>query len=76
MLDRAFKPLLNTKVVNDENENNWAPSMVPKTRSCGLFVLSGFVAAFAEKIIRQFSRLWQAVSSLKNFEIYPSSTGV
>ena len=30
MLDRAFKPLLNTKVVNDENENNWAPSMAPR----------------------------------------------
>ena len=46
--------------------------MVPEPGSCGRFIVTGFVEAFAEKIICQFSSLWQEVASVKIFEIDPS----
>ena len=59
--------VFNTKVINDESENNWAPFVVTDPGGFGIFIVTGFVKVFEENTIRQFFSLWQAVASLENF---------
>ena len=46
--------------------------MTPESGGCGSFIVPIFDEVDAEKILLQFSILWQDVASLVDFEIYPS----
>ena len=47
----AFTNIFITKVIDDNNENKWAPFVAPYPGSCGHFIVTGFFEAFAENII-------------------------
>ena len=72
----SFTHVFNTKVVKNENKNNWAPFVAPEPMSCGRFIVTGFVEAFVEMFICLISILWQAIASLENSKIDPSIEGV
>ena len=71
-----FTNIFNTKLVTNDNKKNWVKFVVPEPRSCSCFIITVFVEAFVEKIIRQFASLWQAVASTENFEIDSSIADV
>ena len=76
MVGMAFTKVHNTKVIDDELEENWAPFLAPESIRCGGFIVTRFVEAYEDKILCQFSTLCQAVATSKNFEIDPSMAGV
>ena len=76
MVGMALTNISNNKDVDNENKGNWVKFVVPEPGSCSRFKVNGFVEAFVEKKICQFSSLCQAVAPLENLEIYPYIAGV
>ena len=42
--------VFNPEVINYKSKNNWAPFLVPESRSCGGFIITSFANMGAEKI--------------------------
>ena len=76
MAEMEFTNVFNTEVIGNEDKNNWASSVVPENGSCGRFIVTGFVEAFADNNIHHFSSLFQARASSGFFEIDPYISGV
>ena len=51
MVGVASANIFNTKVIDYDSEDNWAPFVAPESWSCGLLILFIFVKADEEKII-------------------------
>ena len=47
----------NTKVMDDEDELNWAPIVMPYTRSGSGLVVVTFLETFTEEIVGKFTGL-------------------
>jgi len=67
-----FANVFDTKVINNENELDRTPFVLPQSRRCGAFIIASLFKSPAEEVVGQFSTLWQAIASSYNFIVYPS----
>ena len=62
--------ILNTKIVYKEEKLDWPTFVTPQSCDGGSFVVLLCFEAFAEEVISQDARLWQAVASTAYFKLY------
>ena len=68
----SFANVINAKVVNNQANHYWAPSVSPEPRCEGaLVVVVDFDALFYEGLC-QSSRLWQAINAVANLKVNPT----
>ena len=64
--------ILNLKTVHKQEELNWPPFVMPQSRDGGRLIVPLFFQAFAEEVVSQDARLWQAITSTADLEVYPA----
>ena len=64
--------ILHNEVVHKEAKFNRPPFVTPQSWNCGQLVVPLCLKAFAEEVISQDARLWQAVASAEDFEVDPA----
>ncbi len=60
------------KVINDEDEHDRVPLVVPEAWSHGCLEVSVQAEAFGEKIVGEFAGLFEAVDGFGDFKVYPT----
>ena len=64
--------ILHTKVFHKEAKLFWPPFVMPQSWDGGRLVVPLCFQVFAEEVVSQDTRLWQAVASAADFEVYPA----
>ena len=72
----ALDDVLYTKKINNEDEEDGAPCVVPKSRGGVSLVVPRCVEASFEDLVGAHISLGQGIDAFTNIEVYPSAKGV
>ena len=67
-----YANIFNPKVINNEAKLDRPPFVTPESSDGGRFVVTFCFKAFSKEIVSQDARLWQAITSAVDFEVYPA----
>ena len=67
--------IFNSKVINNEGEQNRLPLLNPESMCCGILIVAGFVEACGKEVVGELDSLEKAVETFENFEIYSAIAG-
>ena len=72
MIEVLQANVLHPKVIHKEEKLIFPPFVMPLSRNGGRFVVSLCFREFAEEVVSQDARLWQAITSAADFKVDPA----
>ncbi len=76
MVGMAAVAVLDAKIINNQDESDWAPFVMPKSCHGGALVVAMAIEALAEKVVSQPAGLFETIDSFGDNEVDPIMMGI